>query len=975
MERTCSIDDTYRVEASDATGVSGRNIADAVSVDRRSAPERKIALFRSLFRGREDVYPRRFESLRSGRSGYAPACSNEWLPGVCEKPRIKCADCPNRRFLPVTDDVVRWHLSGVDHQGKPFTMGVYPMLLDESCCFLAVDLDGASWHDDAAAFLATCTKLGVPAALERSRSGNGGHVWIFFDEALPAGLARRLGSLILTEAMEQRPDLGFHSYDRFFPNQDTLPRGGFGSLIALPLQKGPRRNGNSVFVDSDLKPFADQWAFLSKLRRVPSARVEAIVALAEKSERVMGVRVVAADEDPFADTPWTASPSRRLPHRPIGGPVPDTVEVVLGDRVYIANDTLPPGIVAALMRLAAFQNPEFYRAQAMRLPTYGKPRIIDCVERGPKFTGFPRGCLETIESLLVDYKIRPSIREERNSGVPVSLHFHGTLRADQEVAARAMLAHDTGVLAAGAAFGKTVVAAWLIAERGVNALVIVHRKQLQEQWVVRLSEFLGISEGEIGRLGGGRRKLTGRIDVALMQSLVRRGEVDDCVADYGFVIVDECHHVPARSFELAVGRAKAKYVAGLSATVTRKDGHHPIVFMQCGPVRHRVDARRQAAALPFTRDVLVRSTGFRVQGVPDTDQRFEYQRILRQLADDEGRNSLICKDVVEIVRAERAPLVLTERVGHLEILAGKLRSGGLDVVSLQGGMGRRELVSALESAAEDVPGRVLLATGRFIGEGFDEPRLDTLFLTMPISWRGAIAQYVGRLHRRHRSKRQVRVYDYADLDVPMLSRMFDKRCRGYEAVGYSISSPASAVSGWPQSVPLPTDGNWKQRYAASLRRLLRDGVDEPLAGLFRLLTTEEAAGQHDAERARSSSEAFLLSRLQSLPDTRDHFRLNARLPIPFCNQGHMEVDFLDSSARLVVELDGPHHLANRKAYRRDRRKDALLQEHGYLVLRFLAEDLGTRLDEVLDEILRALARRRAVPAPQAPARSSHRGAR
>ena len=974
MERTWSIDNAHRVGVSGVTEVGDHNLADAVSVDRRSTPESKIALFRSLFRGREDVYSRRFESLRSGRSGYAPACSNEWLPGVCEKPRIKCADCPSRRFLPVTDDVIRWHLSGADHQGKPFTMGIYPMLLDESCCFLAVDLDGASWRDDAAVFLATCTKLGVPAALERSRSGNGGHVWIFFDEALPAGLARRLGSLILTEAMDERPDLGFHSYDRFFPNQDTLPRGGFGSLIALPLQKVPRRNGNSVFVDSDLKPLADQWAFLSELRRVPSAQVEAIVARAEKSGRVMGVRAVAADEDPFADTPWTAPPSRRLPCRPIGGPVPDTVELILADRVYIAKDTLPPGIVAALMRLAAFQNPEFYRAQAMRLFTYGKPRIVDCVEHGPKFAGLPRGCLERIESLLVDYKIRPSVREERNSGVPLSLHFHGTLRADQEVAARAMLEHDTGVLAAGAAFGKTVVAAWLIAQRGVNALVIVHRQQLLEQWVVRLSQFLGIAEGEIGRLGGGRRKLTGKIDVAVMQSLVRRGEVDDCVADYGFVIADECHHVPARSFELAVGHAKAKYVAGLSATVTRRDGHHPIVFMQCGPVRHRVDDRQQAAALPFKREVLVRSTGFRAQGEPDADQRFEFQRILRQLADDESRNSLICKDVVETVRAERAPLVLTERVGHLEILAGKLRTEGLDVVSLKGGMGRRKLVSALARAAQDVPGRVLLATGRFVGEGFDEPRLDTLFLTMPISWRGIVAQYVGRLHRRHHSKRRVQVYDYADLDVPMLSRMFAKRCRSYEAVGYSISSPASAVPGWPRTVPLPADGIWKQRYSVSVRRLLRDGVDEPLAGLFRLLTTEGQAGQHDTERARSSSEAFLLRRLQSLPDTRDRFRLNARLPLPFCNQGHMEVDFLDSSARLVVELDGPHHLADREAYRRDRRKDALLQQNGYLVLRFLAEDLSTRLDDVLDEILRALTRQRPVPTPRAPACSSQRGA-
>jgi very-short-patch-repair endonuclease len=324
---------------------------------------------------------------------------------------------------------------------------------------------------------------------------------------------------------------------------------------------------------------------------------------------------------------------------------------------------------------------------------------------------------------------------------------------------------------------------------------------------------------------------------------------------------------------------------------------------------------------------------------------------------DDSRNLAICFDVVENVQNGRAPLVLTERVDHLQTLAGGLQAKGLDVVCLQGGMGNRALKSALARAAESVPGRVLLATGRFIGEGFDNPRLDSLFLTMPVSWRGTIAQYVGRLHRLHEHKREVRVYDYADLDVPILSRMFDRRCRAYEAAGYSISLPASAAPGWPASVQLPADGHWKHQYAASVRRLLRDGVDEPLAELFSTITGPLPSAEPDTPRVRSASEAFLLRRLQSLPETRDRFRLNAHLPIPFCQEGHMEVDFLDPASRLVIELDGSQHLADREAYRRDRRKDALLQEYGYVVLRFLAEDLGIRLDSVLDEILRALARR------------------
>ena len=571
---------------------------DLASVDNESSPDRKIALFRSLFRGREDIYPRRFESVSSGRSGYAPACANEWVPGVCAKPRIKCAECPNRQFLAVTDNEVRWHLTGADDFGKPFVMGVYPMLLDETCHFLAVDFDGPTWAADARAYLDACAGLEVPAALERSRSGAGAHVWVFFDHAVPAGVARRLGALLLTEAMDKRPDLGFRSNDRFFPSQDTLPRGGFGNLIALPLQRGPRRVGNSVFVDEDLVALQDQWAFLAGLDRMTQARAESLVRTAERKGRVLGVRAVAED-DAFATSPWLAPPSRRHPVPHVVGPLPESTELTLGDRVYIAKAGLPPALVTRLMRLGAFQNPEFYRAQAMRLPTYDKPRIVDCVEDGPTFLGLPRGCLAEAQELLNRLDIRTSVNDQRCLGRPLSVAFRGELRPDQEAAGRALAAHDTGVLAAATAFGKTVVAAWLIAERGVNALVVVHREQLLQQWMDRLSEFLDVGTDRIGRFSGRRKKLTGAIDVALMQSLVRKGEVVDRVADYGFVIVDECHHVPARSFELVTSRAKAKYVTGLTATITRKDGHHPIVFLHCGPIRHRAEGRRRAPGRRF----------------------------------------------------------------------------------------------------------------------------------------------------------------------------------------------------------------------------------------------------------------------------------------------------------------------------------------------------------------------------------------
>jgi superfamily II DNA or RNA helicase/very-short-patch-repair endonuclease len=927
-------------------------------VDHRSPPEAKVALFRALFRGREDVYPRRFESRKTGKTGYQPACANEWVQGVCEKPRIKCSECPHQRFISVADDAIRWHLSGKDNEGKDFVMGIYPMLVDETCFFLAVDFDKEGWQEDAKAFCDTCRRLNIPAALERSRSGNGAHIWLFFDQAIPASLARKLGSHILTETMERRPDVGLNSYDRFFPNQDTLPKGGFGNLIALPLQKRPREAGNSVFLDEHFVPYSDQWAFLSAIQRIDRSTIEMVVHSAEAMDRVIGVRHASMDEDETA--PWTMPPSRRRKELPVVGPLPASLELVLGNEIYIAKDVLSPELRNRILRLAAFQNPEFYRAQAMRLPTYDKPRIIACAEDHPHHISLPRGCLDDVQELLCDLKIAHAIRDERCTGRPLTAEFHGELRQEQRIAARAILAHDTGVLSATTAFGKTVIAAWLIAQRRINTLILVHRRQLLEQWVERLRAFLDLPLKSIGHIGGGRKKPTGMLDVALIQSLVRKGVVDDCVGEYGHLIVDECHHLPAHSFEQVARRATAKYIVGLSATVARKDGHHPIIFMQCGPVRHRVDAREQAAAHPFSHTVFVRPTTFRPVRVASADARIEFHDLYDELITDEARNVLICNEVTGAVHDGRSPIVLTERNEHLDRLAELLSPSIRHLVVLRGGMSGKELKALTERLAA-IPldeGRVLLATGRYVGEGFDDARLDTLFLTLPVSWRGTIAQYVGRLHRLNDRKREVQVYDYADLNVPLLARMFDRRCRGYESVGYGIVIPASAVPGWPANVPLPVDPQWKREYAASVQRLIRDGVDTPLASLFVNAVRVVASEAEGADRARSATEAFLYRRLEMLPATMGRFRLNVALPIAFDNSGQMEVDLLCADARVAIELDGAQHLESTESYRRDRRKDQLLQENGYFVLRFLAEDVGKKLDMVLDTIQRALFSRR-----------------
>ena len=758
-----------------------------------SAPE-KVALFRRLFGGRTDVFPARWENPKTGRSGYAPACANEWVRGVCGKPQVRCGACPNKAFIPVTAEVIECHLRGEDRvrpngRGGDFVAGVYPLFFDDTCGFLAVDFDDDNWSTDALAFIATCREVGVPAALERSRSGNGGHVWLFFSEPVAASDARRLGTLLLTRTMNRRPEIGFKSYDRLFPSQDSMPSGGFGNLIALPLQRSARAHGNSVFVDDDLRPHDDQWAYLSSLPRLAPAEVAALItkAEAEMPGGITGVRLPVDDEN--AEEPWKMTPSRRRQVQAIKKHVPEQIAVVLADQVYVDRTGLPSSLVAQLVRIAAFQNPEFYRAQAMRLPTFGKPRIISCTELHPRHVGLPRGCLDEAIELLKSNGAMAQFKDERHNGRPLEVNFLGTLHDVQAAAVAAIEPHDYGVLAATTAFGKTVVGAKMIAARGVNTLVLVHRRQLVDQWRERLRTFLSVQDSDIGTIGGGKRKPSGRIDIALIQSLVRKGEVSDLVGDYGHLIVDECHHLSAVSFELVARRSKARYVLGLSATVARKDGHHPIIFMQCGPVRYRVDAKAQAATRSFGHKVRLRETGFRLRPDQEMQGPSQMTALYAALAQDEKRNDLIFDDVLLSLEAGRRPVILTERRDHLELLRERFEKFTRNLVVLAGGMTTTERRAAEDGLKRpDTEERLVLATGRYLGEGFDDASLDTLFLTMPISWKGTLAQYVGRLHREHHAKREVIVYDYVDSGVPMLARMTLKRQTGYRSLGYEIAA-------------------------------------------------------------------------------------------------------------------------------------------------------------------------------------------
>ncbi len=760
-----------------------RPSASAVPVTSGSPVAAKLALFRTLFHGRDDVFALRWQS-KGGRAGYTPACAHEWDRALCGKPRVKCAECPSRALLPITDAVLHDHLTG------RHTIGVYPLLLDESCHFLALDFDKAGWRRDVSAFRDVCARLEVPAYAEISRSGEGAHIWVFFAQAIPAAQARLLGSALLTHTTAQRHEVGLDSYDRLFPVQDTLPRGGFGNLIALPLQGQPRSKGKSVFVDEDLRPAPDQWQLLSGVKRMTDADIERALASALAGGDALGERIALADED---ETPWTLPPSGRRPETRIQGPFPEALELVSSNLVYAAKDALPQGMQDRLIRLAAFENPEFYRAQAMRLPTYAKPRLICCAEEIGGFIALPRGCQADVLALLEQYGIAAQIKDERFAGQALEAAFTGELTATQREAAEAILAHDCGVLSATTAFGKTVIGAWLIAARGVNTLVLVHRRQLMDQWRERLATFLDVPSATIGLIGGGWMRPTGKIDVAIIQSLNKKGVVADLVADYGQVIVDECHHLSAFSSEGVMRQVKARYVVGLTATPVRRDGHQPIITMQCGPIRYRTDARSQATARPFDHRVVTRSTAFTL---PNADDEPGIQAVYSALAEDPDRNALIVTDVLAAVAAGRSPLVLTERTAHRDRLATTLAESVARVFVMSGGMGsraRRAIAEALAATPDDAP-RVVLATGRCVGEGFDDARLDTLFLAMPISWRGTLQQYAGRLHRVHAGKAEVRIYDYVDEGVPVLARMHQKRLAGYRAMGYTVASGTEALA-------------------------------------------------------------------------------------------------------------------------------------------------------------------------------------
>ncbi|MEH6650501.1 MAG: DEAD/DEAH box helicase family protein [Motiliproteus sp.] len=733
-------------------------------------PDQKIQLFGSLFRGRTDLFASRWEN-QSGRSGYSVACHNEWKRGICNKPKVKCGECRHHSYIPLDKSAIHSHLTG------KVTAGVYPLLHGDVCWFLAADFDKSDWKDSVAAFREACAEAEIDCAVEISRSGNGAHAWIFFDAPVAAVKARSLGFALMDKAMECYPKLGFDSYDRLFPNQDTMPAGGFGNLIALPLQHEPRAHGSSLFVDHDFQPYVDQWKYLSGLKRLHAN---------DLGQLVVNLGYAVQQPNPLeleGEQPWESN--LPISESPIMG-CPSKITLVSANQIFIPIADLPSQLLARLKRLATFCNPAFFKTQALRFSTQGIPRHISCARIENDYLCLPRGCIEETEQLLQKQGIEVGFQDHRHPGKNLpDVVFQGELRADQRRAVKAVLQHDTGILHAPTAFGKTVTAVGIIAERKVNTLILVHSKELVTQWQERLQTF---TQGvEIGVIHGGKRKPSGDIDVATYQSLLSKKDnaIRPEAFSYGQVIVDECHHLSAPRYEILLSEVKPKYVLGLTATPQRLDGHQPIIFMQAGPLRHKAASPK---GQQFSQEVIC----CRLDHMPpnellNQDKRPHIADLFRWLIDNPDRNNRIVDDVIAAIKCDRHILVLTERRAHADTLKRLLEEKDIVSAVLTGGMKAKEKKDskALLSIA-----KVVIATGKYIGEGFDLPRLDTLFLALPISWKGTLAQYAGRIHRTVQGKTEVHIYDYIDTGHPMLERMFYRRSKGYRAMGYELRDSA-----------------------------------------------------------------------------------------------------------------------------------------------------------------------------------------
>lgn len=765
----------------------------------------KIAndFFMMFCRGRKDVYDLRYTNPKTGKTGYYTQCFNRWDRNCHIKKRdnVRCKDCELRAYKPLTLPLIKSHMNGSDPNGND-VVAIYPMLENNLCQLLVFDFDnhakGAeqddhanyddSWKEEISALRRICKNLNVDAVVERSRSGHGAHLWIFFKEMIPARLARRFGFALLERGAESVNLKSFKYYDRMIPAQDALPNGGLGNVIALPLQGMALKSGNSAFVDENWNAYEDQLKVLARTKRLTRQEIEAYLSLWYSSG--------SPGDDDVSDTPWDKN--SEIASDGVRG----TVHIVLADRIYIDSSRMTNKTKRQLRRMATFSNKQYFQNQAMDMPNYDESRFIYLGSDEGKYIVLPRGLREEILKKFDKAGISYKIEDRRTEGHKINISFKGSLRESQIPAVETMLENENGILHAATAFGKTVVCCNMIARRGLSTLILVDRADLMNQWLKRLNEFLDIDEelpeyqtktgrtrkrkSLIGNLQGAHDTLTGIVDVAMIRSLKKKDGFHPMLKEYSQVYFDECHHAASDSAIEVLQEVNAKYVYGVTATPKRGDGKERINEFLLGPVRYRFTAKDRAAEQNIDHLVYPRFTRtvkpHHLSKTPYGNDAYELIR------NNDVRDDQIIRDVVSCVQAGRTPVILTRYVDHAKKLSEKLKAYADRLILLTGADGtkaRRAQVEELNNV-DDSDSLILVGTGSLLGEGFDFPRLDTLFMATPISGENVVEQYVGRLNRDYYGKENVIVYDYVDSHIPKFEKMYAARLKAYKKIGYDL---------------------------------------------------------------------------------------------------------------------------------------------------------------------------------------------